>query len=161
GEPARLGARPAAGGVQRRRRRAGRGAGGDRAARARVRHKGEDRVQAAAARGPAAHPRRRVAAESRSRLRAGHDDRARPGRRGRVDARALSGERPLSAAPRITVLVPAWNEAESIPVLHREVVAALEALGQPWEVIYVDDGSRDGTDQAIAALAAADPRVRG
>jgi glycosyltransferase involved in cell wall biosynthesis len=78
-----------------------------------------------------------------------------------VDARALSGERPLSAAPRITVLVPAWNEAESIPVLHREIVSALEALGQSWEVLYVDDGSRDGTDQAIASLAAVDPRVRG
>ena len=78
-----------------------------------------------------------------------------------MDARALSGERPLSAAPRITVLVPAWNEAESIPVFHREVVAALEALGQPWEVIYVDDGSRDGTGDAIAKLAAADSRVRG
>ena len=78
-----------------------------------------------------------------------------------MDARALSGERPLSAAPRITVLVPAWNEAESIPVLHREIVAALEALGQSWEVLYVDDGSRDGTDQAIASLAAVDPRVRG
>jgi glycosyltransferase involved in cell wall biosynthesis len=78
-----------------------------------------------------------------------------------VDARALSGERPLSAAPRITVLIPAWNEAESIPVLHREIVAALDALGQSWEVLYVDDGSRDGTDQAIASLAAADPRVRG
>ena len=78
-----------------------------------------------------------------------------------MDARALSGERPLSAAPRITVLVPAWNEAESIPVLHREIVAALEVLGQSWEVLYVDDGSRDGTDQAIASLAAVDPRVRG
>jgi glycosyltransferase involved in cell wall biosynthesis len=78
-----------------------------------------------------------------------------------MDARALSGERPLSAAPRISVLVPAWNEAESIPVLHREIVTALEALGRPWEVIYVDDGSRDGTGDAIAALAAAEPRVRG
>lgn len=54
-----------------------------------------------------------------------------------MDARALRGERPLSAAPRITVLVPAWNEAESLPVLHREIVAALEALGGPWEVLYV------------------------
>jgi glycosyltransferase involved in cell wall biosynthesis len=78
-----------------------------------------------------------------------------------VDARALRRERPLSAAPRITVLVPAWNEAESVPVLHREIVAALEALQQPWEVIYVDDGSRDGTGDAIGALAAQDPRVRG
>ena len=78
-----------------------------------------------------------------------------------MDARVVRGERALSAGPRITVLVPAWNEAESVPVLHREIVAALETLGEPWEVLYVDDGSRDGTDQAIEALAAADPRVRG
>ena len=78
-----------------------------------------------------------------------------------MDARTLRGERALNAAPRITVLVPAWNEAESISALHHEIVAALDALGRPWEVLYVDDGSRDGTDEAIAALAAADPRVRG
>jgi glycosyltransferase involved in cell wall biosynthesis len=78
-----------------------------------------------------------------------------------MDARTLREERTLSAAPRVSVLVPAWNEAESIPELHREIVATLEALGRPWEVLYVDDGSRDGTDEAIAALAAADPRVRG
>jgi glycosyltransferase involved in cell wall biosynthesis len=78
-----------------------------------------------------------------------------------MDARALRGERPLSTAPRITVLVPAWNEAESLPVLHAEIVAALTALGASWEALYVDDGSRDGTDEAIAALAQADPRVRG
>lgn len=78
-----------------------------------------------------------------------------------MGARPLRGERPLSAAPRITVLVPAWNEAESLPVLNAEIVAALEALGHPWEILYVDDGSRDGTDEALAALAAADGRVRG
>ncbi len=78
-----------------------------------------------------------------------------------MDAWALREERALSAAPRITVLVPAWNEAESLPALHPEIVAALDAIGRPWEVLYVDDGSRDGTDEAIAALAAADPRVRG
>jgi len=78
-----------------------------------------------------------------------------------MDARTVREERALSAAPHITVLVPAWNEAESIPALHREIVAVLETLGRPWEVLYVDDGSRDGTDEAIAALAAADTRVRG
>jgi glycosyltransferase involved in cell wall biosynthesis len=78
-----------------------------------------------------------------------------------VDARAVREERKLSAAPRITVLVPAWNEAESVPALHAEITAALGTLGHTWEVIYVDDGSRDGTDEAIAGLAAADPRVRG
>jgi glycosyltransferase involved in cell wall biosynthesis len=61
----------------------------------------------------------------------------------------------------ISALVPAYNEVESLPGLHRELTAALEALGRPWEVIYLDDGSRDGSDRVIAELAAADPRVRG
>jgi glycosyltransferase involved in cell wall biosynthesis len=43
----------------------------------------------------------------------------------------------------------------------RELAAALGALGRPWEILIVDDGSRDGTDRAIATLAAADRRVRG
>jgi glycosyltransferase involved in cell wall biosynthesis len=59
------------------------------------------------------------------------------------------------------VVIPAYNEAESLPELQRELAAALDAFGRPWEAIYVDDGSRDGTDRAIEALAAADPRVRG
>jgi glycosyltransferase involved in cell wall biosynthesis len=78
-----------------------------------------------------------------------------------MDARTVRGERALSTSPRVSVLVPALNEAESIPVLHGEIVAVLTALGRTWEVLYVDDGSRDGTDEAIAALAAADTRVRG
>jgi len=67
----------------------------------------------------------------------------------------------LSAVPRISVVIPAWNEAESLPVLNAELSRALDALGQPWEIVYVDDGSRDGTDEAIAKLSSADPRVRG
>jgi len=61
----------------------------------------------------------------------------------------------------LSAVIPAWNEAESLPELQRELAAALDGLGQPWEVLYVDDGSRDGTDRVIEALAAADPRVRG
>ncbi len=61
----------------------------------------------------------------------------------------------------ITAVVPAYNEAESLPELARELTAALVALGRPYEILIVDDGSRDGTDRAIAALAAADARVRG
>jgi len=61
----------------------------------------------------------------------------------------------------ITAVIPAWNEAESLPELQRELTAALDGLGRSWEVLYIDDGSRDGTDRAIERLAAADPRVRG
>lgn len=63
--------------------------------------------------------------------------------------------------PRLSVVVPAYNEAESLPELHRELVAALTALHMTWEILYVDDGSRDGTDRAIEAICGADPRARG
>jgi glycosyltransferase involved in cell wall biosynthesis len=67
----------------------------------------------------------------------------------------------VSAAPRLSALVPAYNEAESLRELNRELVTALDGMGLPWEILYVDDGSRDGTDKVIEELCAADPRVRG
>ena len=67
----------------------------------------------------------------------------------------------MSEQPRISAVIPAYNEAESLPELHRELVASFGALGMPWEILYVDDGSRDGTDKVIESLCAADSRVRG
>jgi len=67
----------------------------------------------------------------------------------------------MTDRPRISVVVPAYNEAESLPELHGELEAALDALGHTWEIIYVDDGSRDGSDEVMGRLAAGDPRVRG
>jgi glycosyltransferase involved in cell wall biosynthesis len=66
----------------------------------------------------------------------------------------------VSPRPQISVVIPAWNEAESLPELQRELAASLESLGHAWEVVYVDDGSRDGTDEVLARLAADEPRVR-
>jgi len=63
--------------------------------------------------------------------------------------------------PRLSVVVPAYNEAESLPELHRELQAALDPFDMTWEVLYVDDGSRDGTDRAIERICAEDPRARG
>jgi glycosyltransferase involved in cell wall biosynthesis len=67
----------------------------------------------------------------------------------------------MSERPRLSVVVPAYNEAESLPELHRELVATLGSLGHPWEIVYVDDGSRDGSDTLLTQLAQGDPRVRG
>jgi glycosyltransferase involved in cell wall biosynthesis len=63
--------------------------------------------------------------------------------------------------PRLSVVVPAFNEAPSLPELHAEMARTLAEIPGDWEVIYVDDGSRDGTDEAIAKLAASDPHARG
>ena len=62
---------------------------------------------------------------------------------------------------RVSAVIPAFNEVESLPELHVELVKALDALAMPWEIIYVDDGSRDGTDRVIEKLCADESRARG
>ncbi len=60
---------------------------------------------------------------------------------------------------RITVAVPVYNEVESLPELYRRVRAVMEELGEPWELILVDDGSTDGSTDLILELAEQDPCV--
>ncbi len=68
---------------------------------------------------------------------------------------------PTVGAPELTVVVPAFNEQESILPMYERLVAALEPHVAGLEVLFVDDGSRDATWQRISELAARDPRVRG
>jgi hypothetical protein len=63
--------------------------------------------------------------------------------------------------PRLSVVVPAMNEAGNIPALHRAIADVLEASGVSFELILVDDGSTDSTWQAIEALSERDRRVVG
>jgi polyisoprenyl-phosphate glycosyltransferase len=62
-------------------------------------------------------------------------------------------------APALSVVVPAYNEEEVLGEFHRRLAAAMEGIGLPWEVVYVNDGSRDGTLPLMLSLKAADPRV--
>jgi len=62
---------------------------------------------------------------------------------------------------RLSIVTPAWNEAENLPLLYERLRAAAEATGTSWEWIIVDDHSRDRTFDAVRALAARDARVRG
>jgi dolichol-phosphate mannosyltransferase len=62
--------------------------------------------------------------------------------------------------PRISAVVPAYNEVECLPVLVTELRAALESTGRTWEMVLVDDGSGDGTGEAMLAEATRDPRIR-
>jgi glycosyltransferase involved in cell wall biosynthesis len=59
----------------------------------------------------------------------------------------------------ISVVVPLYNERENLEDLHRQLVEALVPLGRPFELVLVDDGSRDGTREALEALEARDARV--
>lgn len=64
-----------------------------------------------------------------------------------------------NSTPKISVVVPGFDEEESIRPLYDEVKQVLDAHGEPWELIFVDDGSRDRTIDAMDAVAAEDSRV--
>jgi dolichol-phosphate mannosyltransferase len=62
--------------------------------------------------------------------------------------------------PELSVIVPIYNEEETLPELERRLLAALTALGETFEVILVNDGSRDDSLALLAAMAGRDRRVR-
>ena len=61
----------------------------------------------------------------------------------------------------ISVIIPAYNERESLPELSAWISRVMQEHAFSYEVIFVDDGSTDGTWQTVQELAAADPRIHG
>jgi glycosyltransferase involved in cell wall biosynthesis len=59
----------------------------------------------------------------------------------------------------ITFVIAAYNEQAALPLMHARLAAVMDALDADAQVLYVDDGSRDGTWDVMQQLAAADPRV--
>jgi dolichol-phosphate mannosyltransferase len=60
----------------------------------------------------------------------------------------------------LSVVIPVYNEEESLPPLWEELSGVLDGLGLTFEVVFVDDGSRDRSAEIIRAFRDADPRVR-
>ncbi len=60
----------------------------------------------------------------------------------------------------VSVVVPIYNEEENIPLLHRALTDVLQTLDQPYELILVNDGSKDGSTKALAKLASEDSCVK-
>src|SRR4030095_12028944 len=65
-----------------------------------------------------------------------------------------------SSEPLVSVVVPANNEEATVPAFVEKTAKAFADLGRPWELVYADDGSGDGTAAAVEAEAAREPRVR-
>jgi len=61
----------------------------------------------------------------------------------------------------LSVVIPVYNEVESLETLHTELVAVARVNGYALDIVFVDDGSNDGSWEAIGRLAAKDPQVRG
>jgi len=68
--------------------------------------------------------------------------------------------RKAAGAPELSIVVPLYNEAGTIDELHHRLTTVLLLIGLSWEIIYVDDGSSDGTIEALTAIARRDPLVR-
>jgi glycosyltransferase involved in cell wall biosynthesis len=63
-------------------------------------------------------------------------------------------------APVISMVAPAYNEARNLPELLATLVPVLESIGEPWEIVFVDDGSRDDTIGCLLAARAQEPRIK-
>jgi len=70
-----------------------------------------------------------------------------------------SDSRAAQPAPAYSVVVPFYNEDAVVEELYQRIVAVMDALGKPYEMIFVDDGSRDSTGQILRRLAENDARV--
>jgi dolichol-phosphate mannosyltransferase len=62
--------------------------------------------------------------------------------------------------PALSLIIPVYNEEEIIAELDRRLKGLLHGMDETWEVVFVDDGSRDGTPLALKVLAAAEPRYK-
>jgi glycosyltransferase involved in cell wall biosynthesis len=58
---------------------------------------------------------------------------------------------------KLSIVIPVYNEVENLPLLNDALYQALDAVDKTWEIVYVDDGSVDGSVNVLSGLAAKDP----
>ena len=68
---------------------------------------------------------------------------------------------PLSLLPEISVVIPAYNEGEGVDRALATIAGVLQTVSGAWEIIVIDDGSRDNTYARVCRYAQTEPRVRG
>lgn len=66
----------------------------------------------------------------------------------------------VSQMSRVSAVIPVFNEELNVPRMYAQLVPVLESLPYDWEIVFVDDGSRDGTDGELQRLADRDHRVK-
>jgi glycosyltransferase involved in cell wall biosynthesis len=73
---------------------------------------------------------------------------------------AISALSPSQSSVRLSVVVPFYNESQNVCRMHQAIVQSIEPLGVPFEMVFVDDGSKDDTLELAIGIAKGDPRVR-
>jgi glycosyltransferase involved in cell wall biosynthesis len=69
-------------------------------------------------------------------------------------------KRPPEGPPRLSVIVLVYNEVESLPSLHAELTGVLKSVEMPYEILFIDDGSTDGSTEKLDQIARSDQRAR-
>src|SRR5918992_1798384 len=67
---------------------------------------------------------------------------------------------PAGAPPEVSIFLPVYNEEPNLMPLHAKLEEALKTLDRTAEIVYVDDGSTDGSLRILREIAELDPRVR-
>jgi dolichol-phosphate mannosyltransferase len=62
--------------------------------------------------------------------------------------------------PTFSIIAPVFNERESLPILYQRISEVMDTTGEPWELVLIDDGSRDCSTELILDLARRDQRIR-
>jgi dolichol-phosphate mannosyltransferase len=65
-----------------------------------------------------------------------------------------------AAGVGLSLVIPVYNERDNLAILHREITEVLRPMGDSYEILFVDDGSTDGSDGVLRGLRKTDPRVR-
>lgn len=63
-------------------------------------------------------------------------------------------------APHVSIVIPVYNEAEILPTAVAELTGTLDGMGWDYELIFAENGSRDGTPELLASMCAGHPRLR-
>ena len=58
----------------------------------------------------------------------------------------------------VSIVIPVYNEAQSLPILKEQIFTAMSKTDVSWEVLFIDDGSKDNSLTALESLAAEDPK---
>ncbi len=72
---------------------------------------------------------------------------------------SATGPRAARERPVYSVVAPVYNEEETLPAFYERMTAVMEGLGEPYELVLINDGSRDGSYRVMRDLRERDPRV--